>query len=274
MNGSSDASSRGLCTEMGRWSGIKYRRVLLVLVVVLAVGGGWAYWLWQSEPAYWQQRQSFLDQHTAQQRMALAESVEQRILAALSDVSIAGTSESAVTSNSDAKSGDSDAESGDTVFLTTDEINAWFDQRLYDWAAHQGTTIPDFITNPMLAIVGDELVIAFLYESPSMRQIFSVKCDVLLEGDQAVIQVMGVSGGRLTIPAVQTASRAVGRIQGKESEIAQMTAKIAAAFDGMVFDPILKLGQQKVLLKSFELEPDGARLVFEPASQPIYAQDH
>jgi len=263
MNGSSDASSLGFCAGMARWGGgVRYRRVLLLLVVVLALGGGWAYWLWRSEPAYWQQRRSFFEQHTAQQRMVLAESVEQRILATLSDVSIAAVDES------------EDAADKGTVFLTIDEINAWVDQRLYDWAANQGSTIPDFITEPMLAIVDGELVIAFLYDSPSIRQIFSIECDVLLEDDRAVIKVLSVSGGRLQIPAVQAASKAVGRVQGQESEMAQMTDRITEAFDGLAFDPILKLGQQKVLLKAFELEPDGARLVFKPDRQPTYAQDN
>lgn len=268
MNSSPDASLRSHFVGMGRCGGaVRYRRILLFLVVVLALGGGWSYWLWRSEPVYWQQRRAFFEQHTPEQRMVLAESVEQRILAALSDVSIAAASESKDAANSD-------TEPDGTVFLTIDEINAWVDQRLYDWAANQGSTIPEFITDPMLAIVDGELVIAFLYDSPSMRQVFGIKCDVLLEDDQAVIKVLSVSGGRLHIPGVQAASRAVGQIQGQESEMTQMTARITEAFDGMAFDPILNLGQQKVQLKAFELEADGARLVFEPDRQPSYAQDN
>ena len=268
MNGSPDASLRSHLIGMDRYGGaVRYRRILLFLIVVLTLSGGWAYWLWRSEPAYWQQRRSFFEQHTPQERMALAESVEQRILATLSDVSIsaAGESKDAADSGTD--------KDKDTVFLTMDEINAWIDQRLYEWAANQGSVIPEFITNPMLAIDDDELVIAFLYDSPSMQQVFSITCDVVLEDDQAVIKVLNVSGGRLQIPAVRVASRAVGQVQGKESEMAQMTDRITEAFDGMAFDPILKLGQQKVRLKAFELELDGARLVFEPDRQPTYAQD-
>ena len=263
MNGSPDASLRSHLIGMGHCGGaVRYRRILLFLIVVLTLSGGWAYWLWRSEPVYWQQRRSFFEQHTPEERMALAESVEQRILATLSDVSIAAASES------------EEAVDENTVFLTMDEINAWIDQRLYDWAANQGSTIPDFITDPMLAIDNGDLVIAFLYDSPSMPQVFGIQCDVVLKDDQAMIKVIGVSGGRLQIPAAQAASRVVGRVQGQESKVARMTDQITEAFDGMVFDPILKLGQQKVLLKAFELEPDGARLVFEPYSPPTtYAQD-
>lgn len=260
MIGPLDAISWRCRAWWSRWRGMKYRRVLGVLVLFLVLVWGWAYWLWRSEPAYWQRRRSFVQTHTARQRMAVGESVEQRILAALSDVSVAAAGHR--------------AGSQDSLFLSVDEINAWIDQRLYGWAANQGLDISESVEDPMLAIVDANLVIAFLYDTPQRRQIYSFQCEVLIQGDQAVIQVIAVSGGRLRIPVVNTVTRVMGWLRGQGSDIAQVAGNLDKAFEGMAFDPILNVGQQKVLLKAFEWEPDGARLVFEPYRQPMYAKDN
>lgn len=152
------------------------------------------------------------------------------------------------------------------VFLTLEEINAWMDQRLRDWASNQGSEIPDYISDPMVAIEGDNLVFAFQFDKPEFRQVVSAVTKVEInkqrsdESEQARIRVVEVRMGRLGLSAV----RAVGGAD-ESSALAEIATGITDALDGKVFDPVVRINRQKVRAVSFKLkhEPLGMELTLK-----------
>jgi len=253
--------------------------VLLVITVISALCGAWGYWLWKSEPVYWQEHKQYLEKSTPQERLALAESVERRVLDKISfapvkgpmgggdgTASHGGAGEGGLAASGAETTSNRPAKTTKEVFLTIEEINAWMDQRLKDWASNQGMNIPDFVKDPMVAIEDDYLILAFKFEKPPISQVVSVMTTVVIEENEAKIQVEGVRGGRLKIPGVKAAANAVGA-RGGESGLADIAAKITKAFDGKTFNPLLKLNSQKIRMISFELKPDGALLTLKPAAK-------
>lgn len=233
------------------------RTVVLLFLIICSLAGMAGYWLWKSEPGYWNQRKNFLSELNVHQRMEIAQSVERRFLEA---INVASNGLDHVVGASD--SGEASAVSHD-VLLTADEINAWLDQRLAGWAANQGIAIPDYINEPMVAINGDHLIIAFRLEHPPLSQIVSVTTSVEIQDGQAELRVEAIHGGRLRVPGVKAVSDAVHN-SGSESEFASVAAKITEAFDGKVLDPVIKLNHQKIRITAIKIQPKGVRLTLKP----------
>ncbi len=270
---SSEAS--GECAPKKRCVGCG--SVILIVLVLSGVVGAWCYWLWKSEPTYWVEHEKYLQSTTPEQRLVIAESVEKRIFDKLSAVVSsggAGGSSSAAGSGGQGSGSAKNIEDGvaaamaenpdavHSLLLTTEEINAWMNQRLDGWASNQGVSIPDFIEEPMLAIEGENLVIAFRFEKPPISQVVSLVSRVVIKKGEAIIQVRGIRGGRLRMPGVKAASKAVGS-RGGSSEFAKAAEKITEVFDGKAFDPVIKLNHKKIRMLSFVLQKDGALIKFK-----------
>lgn len=260
--------------------------VILIMLVLGGVIGGWCYWLWKAEPVYWVEHEKFLQQTTPQERLVMAESVEKRILDMLSVAVSTGDASSHTGGDASSASGSGDSVSQavttaegqaatkvsaktvknpdavHSLLMTTNELNAWMDQRLDGWAANQGLTIPDFIEEPMLAIEGKDMVIAFRYKKPPISQVVSLVSRVEIEKGEAIIRVRGVRGGRLRLPGVKAASKVVGS-RGGNSKIGDIAEKITEVFDGKTFDPVIKLNHQRIRMLSFVLQKDGALIKFK-----------
>lgn len=253
---------------------IRIRTLLLILLGLLCLGGIRVYWLWQTPPTYWQEHQQFLQQTTAEKRMETAQSVEQRILDQLSFVSnetstLARSSHTQVQA-ADASNvisaaiGSADPNKTKVVFITLEEINAWMDQRLRDWSSHQGTVIPDYVSDPMVAIEGENLVLAFRFDRSDFQQVISAVTRVQIEQGQsgkagkATIQIVKIRTGRLSVPGAKAMSGAIGKTGDVSSGFAKVATEITEAFDGMVFDPLIKISQQKVRMVSFSLSQNPA----------------
>lgn len=261
---------------------------MLALGLLAVLGGGWCYWLWRSEPVYWQQHAQYIENTTPEARMATAQAVEQRLLDEISYTpagdgadsggNAGGTAKAErvasgvverVADTADGKGDDVDPDAPREVFLSIREINAWVDQRLDQWVKHQGSKMPGFIQKPMLTVEDDHLVIAFRFVHPPIDQIISVLSDVEIEPDkgQAVMRVRGVRGGRLRIPGVKAVTSAVQDKAG-EGDFKDIAAKVTEAFDGRSFDPLLDLNNRKIRLVGFELQPEGVKLIIRPVVKP------
>ncbi len=263
--------------NLARQRGLSLPVVLGVLLVLVALVVGRGYWLWRSPPVYWQDHQQYLQRTTVQERLALAQSVERRILEEFNAVPV-NSPASSNTSNVSNVSQGNDAVTAligtvqphvtKTVSLSIEEVNAWIDQRLKDWASNQGTSIPEYVTDPMVAIEGDNLVIAFKFDKPNLKQVVSAVTRIEIDksqndqAGQARIRIVKIKGGRLRIPAVKTLSQAVEKQAKSSSELADMASKITETFDGQIFDPVLKLNNQKIRIVSLQLkhEPRGIEL--------------
>ena len=261
----------------------RFRTVLLVLLVAIGLVGVRGYWLWKSPPTYWQTQQQYLKETTSQQRMAIAQSVEQRILDRLGAVSTDATpvrdasdadGQVAVIQAVDAsrRTVGAEANAARSIFLTLNEINAWVDQRLGDWASNQGSSIPDDVTHPMVAIEGDHLVFAFQFEKPNFKQVISAVANVQIAKDdhgepgQATIRIVKIRGGRLEIPGIKAVTGVIEEGADQESGLAELASKITEVFDGKAFDPLIKINHKKIRVVSFQLrhKPAGLQLLLAP----------
>lgn len=258
--------------------GIAWRTLLVALVGICGVGGAWCYWLWKSEPVYWQEREEYFATTSPAERLAIAESVERRILAVLNNASATNTSSAAHSgghpaaspvaagrrgtagggSASGAGAGD-DSNTPQAIDLSTKEINAWIDTRLEHWLSNQDMEIPEGMSEPMMAIEGENLIIAFRVDRPPVNQIVSVACDIDLGDDLASVQVVSVRGGRLRIPGAKTA--AARYTKAKEPESEDLTTKVVEFFEGWEFEPVITISNQPVRIVSIKLHKKGARLV-------------
>lgn len=221
-------------------------RLIVAGLVLVCVAAGWVYWLWVSEPVYWQEHKRFLETYPPAQRLEMAQAVERKILDKLSAVAT-GKADSGVKS---------------TLFLSIEEINAWIDQRLSEWATNQGKEVPEYVTEPMVAIVDQQLVAAFRLVNPPVDQVVSIVTRVMIDQGVATVKVENVFGGRLEVPGAKAMAQAIETSAG-DSEFGGVVRKVTEAFDGVQFDPVVKLNGQKIQVVAFELQEHGAMITFE-----------
>ncbi len=244
-------------------------QVLGGLGVVLVLATLWGYWQWRSKPEYWVKNQAFLAQHTPEQLMTMAESVEQRLLAAVSyDPTLSDPGGQGLFSlAADTYAASVGGHGTRQLFLTVDEINAWINQRLAGWAANQGLTIPEYVAYPMIAIDDGRLILAFLVDRPSVNQVVSMAVHVAIQdGQDAILRVEDVILGQLGVPAEKWIGKAIQR--GASPDYTHMIDQVTEALDGMSFDPVLKLHHQKIQLVAFQLKANGVLLTLKAPDQP------
>lgn len=136
--------------------------------------------MWSAEPDHWQERKSFVADTSTEQLEQLAAGVQNRLPSVVS------------------QPGDEPR----TITLGIDEANAWLDQRLDDWLAHQGAALPSGMSEPMLATAGEQIIFAFRIEAEGTEQIVSVYFNLGFEpAGQAVLLVDRVELGSLQVPA-------------------------------------------------------------------------
>ncbi|MEE9212741.1 MAG: hypothetical protein V3U29_08820 [Phycisphaeraceae bacterium] len=236
-------------------------RASLLCVALLCVAGGVGYWLWQSEPAYVTRTRALLQSKSHGELEQMASSLENRIVSELTSISpTSGTgssthSNAAVTATLESRiTGDA----GDvrTISVSLDEVNAWMAVKLNAWLANQHKTLPDEITEPMVAVRDDKLVLAFRYVSDRLDQVVSLDFTVeLQDGQEATIKLLGIRGGKLPLPA-GTAAKLMPKTADSDQQ--GVIEKLAKAFDGMSFDPVANIdASRKARVIGLALRPDG-----------------
>lgn len=159
---------------------ISVRGVILALAALLCLAAVWVVVQWQRRPAYWQRHDQFM-QMPAAEVTALADQLESRMVRQVSQTG---------------RNGDTT-----TIVIGFDEANAWLMMNLGAWARHQQISIPEPLSDMMVALEGGRPVIGFALATPEVEQVFSIAFDVrMLASGQAAIQIAGVRAGRLPIP--------------------------------------------------------------------------
>lgn len=219
--------------------------VLLAVVVVLLLAGAWAYWLWRSTPAYWTRNAALLKSMDNPTLLQLADDLEKRLTADLTDPGPDGAAEGYLNKSR-------------TISVSLAEINAWLAVKLDTWALNRGVTLPPQMKGPMLAAEGDNLVLAFQYQTPQFSQIVSAffKLELLPDG-QARIKIQSIHGGELPIPADSLVKRLKKfDSAGGRAKHVQIPAPI---FDGTTFSPVHEIdATRQIRLVGYRLRPDGA----------------
>lgn len=262
---------------------------LLVLLALLMGAGGIAYWLWSTEPAYVAENRAFL-RHTSEADLeAMAAGLENRIsrrLTALPHDPATGSissdgarPESEVPHSSGTSRGpsrpgardDPGRESKPTSFdelqrlarqsgtreieMTVREVNAWLATRSQKWLANEGLSMPEQVSDPMIAIEGDRLVVGFNFSEGDFSQWVSLSLDVdATATGQATVRLAGVRGGRLPLPARRALERGEGQLADRVDK--QKLDKVRDALDGKPVEARVQLDERLATLVDFEVEGD------------------
>jgi len=251
---------------------VRVRTILLLLLCVVGLLSLRVYWLWSTPPDYWQENQQYLQETSSEKRMELAQSVEQRILDLFSFAPEQDSMNRSVDKGTGQAGNGSDIAGNvigtigpkqtKVVFVSLNEINAWMDQRLGDWASNQGSSIPDFVSDPMVAFEGENLIFAFKFDRPEFQQVISAVTTIEIDKGmtdkpgQARIRVIKIRTGQLGIPGVKQVSSAIASGSDSSSDLAEAISGIKEAFDGKAFDPLIKINRQKVRMISFKIKHD------------------
>lgn len=212
------------------------------IVVVILLGGCLitatiAGWMWSAEPEHWRQHARFVADTPEDELEQLAADLQNRVPSELSQPS----------------------DTPRTITLKLNEANAWLDQKLDDWLAHQGASLPPGVSEPMLATEDDKIIFAFCVEAEGTEQIVSVFFNLGFEPDgEARLLVDRVELGRLSVPV----STLIGLMEGTDADEA---AGVLRGEHG--FDPVGPIdGTRQARLLGVEVHED--RLELEVINEP------
>ncbi|MCE9589665.1 MAG: hypothetical protein K8S99_03985 [Planctomycetes bacterium] len=226
---------------------------LLVFIALLLGGGMWAYHLWSSKPAYWLANQQFLATHDNETLLLMATALEQRILATVTDPSSTGS------------------ESEDrAVAMSADEVNAWLHIKLGTLLANQNLAMPKEVSEPMIAVENDRLVLAFRYQTERVDQVVSAMFTVVMHEDgRATVKLDAGRVGRLPVPVAITGT-ALAHPKG-DAALGRPGAKnvMESLFAGYTFDPVTPIDQtRQVRLRGYRLTPQGIEATLRSEPRP------
>jgi len=242
--------------------------VLLLVVTILIAAVGIGRSLWQSEPKYWVLNQWFLEQTPQPELAGMADRVFNRALSELSGSS----GYKPVEQSGDHPSSD-DAPRVRTIRVDFNEANAWLDQKLGDWMLNQGRTMPPGVSTPMIASHGDQLAIAFRYESEEIAKVFSVFLSLkFVEDEQATLQIEGVRGGRLPIPVDMVIDQLPSAEGDDYNASPGPPGLLGMLLEGRPFDPILPIdGTRQARIIGLSVDDTGLMLTLE--AEPSRSKD-
>jgi len=219
-------------------------QVTLLVFLALAIGVlGVAYVLWSSKPAHWKRNQEFLASQDNETLLRMATTLEQRIIAAVSDPNSNGeTSEERV------------------VPMTTDEVNAWLYLKLGTLLTNQNMSMPPEVSEPMIAANDQRLVLAFRYQTDRVDQIVSSEFKLTIQPDgMATVKIDGASAGNLPVP-LSIATSGISR-KHKPNQAASPKGTrdlVESLMSGYSFDPTWEIDHaRQVRLIGYRLTPQG-----------------
>jgi hypothetical protein len=224
-----------------RWRGCLWG--VLVVAVLMALGGAWAWRLWKRVPAAWTRNQAFLAATDNATLLEMADNLEKRLLAELTDPGLDGTAAGNVNQPR-------------TIHVSMQEVNAWLAVKLPTWAANRGAVLPPEMSGYMVASEGQDLVVAFQYQSPRVTQVISVVIGLDIQPTgQAELSVRHVRGGELPLPPGTVVNQVKKAIAARSAQ----NSDINAIIDGRPFDPLVDIdAARRLRLLGYRLDADGA----------------
>ncbi len=167
-----------------------------IAVLLIALGAGLAFWFGQSVPAGWRQARRIEQETTAEQRLALAERLENRVVNAVSFTDHFlnnGNPRLPVTAE---------------IELSVTEVNAWLETRLPLWLRNVGVRLPETLREPTFWIESDHAVLAVSVQRGDEPRILSIAAAPRFHEDgTASLTIEGVRLGRLPLPTNQLLDR-------------------------------------------------------------------
>ncbi|MEQ9454217.1 MAG: hypothetical protein RLN76_06450 [Phycisphaeraceae bacterium] len=145
--------------------------------------------------------------------------------------------------------------------MTFDEINAWFCERLEQWAKNQGTKLPDFAANYLVNQVNGRLVLAFEMKTDEVSGWITLHNQLTFTPNgQATLKITQIDAGELALPR-ETITKQLKNYADKAGSKAQVQS-VVAAFEGHAFDPIFPI-DSKTNVRVTSLNVSATGLTFE-----------
>ncbi|MEM7680342.1 MAG: hypothetical protein AAF288_00140 [Planctomycetota bacterium] len=180
----------------------------MTVVAVAAALGAMGAVGWSAKPSGWADIGSRLEQLAPEQRAAMAEALQNRLVSAWSAPPGVQTAEQyyqqVVTPDPQDAS-----PATHTVRVEIDELNAWLDTRLRKLVEHQGQPYPAWLESVRVWTEGERLVLGVRVRRSGMDQVFSFLLGFdTPEGDEhAVMRIEGARAGLLPVPLGQLMER-------------------------------------------------------------------
>lgn len=252
------------------------RRFALAAFLLMIIGAVVVFLLMQTEPHYWEDNQAFLHNHTPEEINAIADRLEARILGVL----MAHDANASRVRDTNMPQIPGEGPDTRTVFMTTEEVNAWMAKRLHAWARYQGYLVPEQFQDPMVAIDDGHLTFAFRYASPGWSQVFSGRLYASFDDtNHAKLRIKRVRAGEMPIPPGGIGLY-IRHHMGNDVESGS-NADWFDKVDEIDFNPKFKSqSRQRVWLKGYTVRDGGIYLVLKidprdaperPGSKPTLA---
>ncbi|MCC7147469.1 MAG: hypothetical protein IT443_13585 [Phycisphaeraceae bacterium] len=158
---------------------------VLGLVSVGVVGLGILNYLWNCEPAFWQETRTRLESVSIAQHHQRAVGLEQHLLAAAGN-----------------------GPAGEVLSITQDEVNGWLRTRLSRWLKHlqeenQPIAELEKMSDPVVIFEEGRVVVAFEVRQGTAKLVMAAYLDLTCEPEGLLrVNLQHVTVGRLQIPAV------------------------------------------------------------------------
>jgi uncharacterized protein YpmS len=288
-----------------RWT---LRRVSLLLLVVTLLVVGVGLYLLRSEPAHWKKRQDFLRSTSSVEQEAIAESAQHKImelanlgleqLSAQEQTSISATgtapgpnslrqltADSPTSTSTQAQDGEDSAATENktppsairintfrTLQLGQEQINALVRAELKNWMDSRGYDMPSEIVDPMIALEGQQLILAFEYRSSQFSQVLSAYFSLTFEKNGMVIlELEQFQAGLLPIPVDSLGQWLADKTGG--SERAEQIGQWLGELNRLEFKPVLEMEhRRRARIESYRIDGDGVELVVRVQDHRTYKQ--
>lgn len=153
-----------------------------------------------------------------------------------------------------------------TLRLTAAEANAWLVTRLGPWLENRQITLPPELRDPMVAVRGQSLILAFAVGQPDAFQVVSVDVGLtLLDDGRLRVQVKRIYSGLLPLP--EFFIRRIGSALPNSQAKAVQT--FFQALDGFEFEPRFHLDESRdSKLRSLTYSPDEVTITLQTLPRP------
>ncbi len=256
---------------LGRWLFLGAMTAMaLVLLSALTL-----LYLIRSEPEHWRQHQQFVRSTTPDQRRELAQNVEDRVEALVHATQMEAMERQAADSDSDAPAQRVTHETGPvvkTVFLTTDEVNAYVAEKFEDWLTYRDYVMPDGLSEPAVSIEKNRLLVSFEFTTHGFSQVFTAGLGIrFAQVGQAIMQLDDVMAGKLSLPPDGIGNHL--REHGPDSDRVRQAADWLDKLDRVEFKPSMKLGDRhKAHVITYQVREDGVLVTLKIEQRPGYGK--
>ncbi len=209
-------------------------RIVVAVVLAIVVTAGIAIYLLRSEPAYVTQHRAMMAAKSPEDIRLLVDSAQKKF-ATLTDLQFDEATQRRIASGEITLRVALEETIGTvrTISLTLEELNAWVRSELNHHLKSAGHTMPAGVSDPGLAIEGENLVAFFRIEQAGVSQVVSIVFTLAFQEEgPAMVRVVQLRGGRLPVPAA-----ALARAGGSDPN--SRINELVKSFDGSPFDPVI-----------------------------------